>query len=240
MAVIMIHPLVIIHRVQRREDRGAVCPVPDPDIERDSDRRSPGEFLCGEAIDAAVGQNGRQRSGEAETVRQHEVRPRHAEVFAEKLVAVHHLPDNRLLRGNVHVALFQRRAVGVPVTRRDIFFQCRVVRRIVLLHKLVPIRAGPVENIIRVLLKQGKVLVQGVGNELVDDLRIAPAPFGVQMRVSDRVQRRRLGEVGFRGRSLAQPRRRCAEEGQKRGQRRSDQPVLERNFHQTWNLSKSV
>ena len=47
----------------------------------------------------------------------------------------------------------------------------------------------------RILVEQFEVIVQRIGDLLVDDARILPTPLRVEMRVSDDVERRLFREI---------------------------------------------
>ena len=71
----------------------------------------------------------------------------------------------------------------------------RKVIGMILLHQPVTVGAGPVEDVIGILLEQRDVVVDGFGDEFADDLRVGPAPLGVQMRVTDQINHPLLGQV---------------------------------------------
>ena len=151
--------------------------------------------MCRKSGDARVGENRGKRGRKAEAVRKHVLVAFRAELAAEELVAVHYLPDQRLRRGTINIALLNRRASRKPLALLDIAFEPGVLLGIILLHELVAVRAGPVEDIFRMLLENGEVFAQRVWDKFVNDLRVIPAPFSIQVRVADQVQNMLLRQV---------------------------------------------
>jgi hypothetical protein len=138
-----------------------------------------------------------QRCGKTETVGQHVLGTRLAKLALKKSIAVEYLPKDRLSRGRIHVALFHRRARRKPPARGNICLQTRIIRRPVFLHHAITIRAAEVEDVIRILVEQCEVIVQRLGNVLVDDARILPTPLRIEMRVSNDVECRFFRQVGL-------------------------------------------
>ena len=78
-------------------------------------------------------------------------------------------------------------------------FSFRIILRIILLHQLIPPRAGKVEDIIRILIKQRKILLHCVPHVIPDGIAISPAPLGVQVRVTDDIKILVMDEIDRSG-----------------------------------------
>src|SRR5262249_5908169 len=61
--------------------------------------------------------------------------------------------------GRFPAPLSPRGPGGKPAPRRDILLQLAEVRRVVLLHHAITVRAGEIEDVVRVFLEQIKILV---------------------------------------------------------------------------------
>ena len=233
-AEIVVDVARVVARVERRDHPAAVEALPEPDVEghalrrllrrvvaADRRRRVPRQLLRGEALQAGVREDARERRREPEAVGQHVLRACLAELAAEELGAVENLPEERLGRRRVHVALLHGRPGGEPAAGRHVLLHPLVVGRVVLLHHPVPVRAAEVEHVVRVLLEQREVVVQRPRQELADRLRVVPAPLRVEMGIADHVQRRRRREVRTRA---GRGRRRAAgreDEQQQGGERQA-------------------
>ena len=202
------HVARIIARIQRRHHAPAIRPNPHPHVEGDAlgrllegfraarrDRRSPRQLLRREALHAGVRQNAGQRRREAEAIRQHVFRAGLAEFLAEPVIAVEHLADDALGVGRVDIALFHRGAGRKPVPGFHVLLQLLEIGRVVFLEEPVPVGAGEVEHVVRVLFEQAEVPQQGIFQVFVDHLRILPAPLGIEVRVAHYVERRLSGQV---------------------------------------------
>src|SRR5205085_4036197 len=140
-------------------------------------------------------QDRREGSGKSETVGQHIFRAGFAELFAKPFIPIENLPDNRLGVWRIYVSFFHRRARRKPSASMNVFGQLGKFGWVILLHQAVAVGPAEIKNIVRVLLEQGKVLVHGLAQVFVDDLRIFPAPFRVQVRVTDDVKRWFLAQI---------------------------------------------
>jgi len=78
----------------------------------------------------------------------------------------------------------------------NIAFQAGIVLGIVLLHEAVTIGAGPVKDVVRVLIHVVEVNAHGFEEVFADDLRKLPAPLGVEVGIGDHVKGGLLGDVG--------------------------------------------
>ena len=65
--------------------------------------------------------------------------------------------------------------------------QLFVVGREVLLHHVIAIGAAEIEDIVRIFFKQIKIGVHRFGEIFTDDLGIFPAPFRIQVGITDHV-----------------------------------------------------
>ena len=66
---------------------------------------------------------------------------------------------------------------------------------IVFLDQAIAVGAAEIEDVMRVLFKQGEIIVKSVAEEFVDDLGVFPAPLGIEVGVADDVQSRLRGQV---------------------------------------------
>ena len=152
-------------------------------------------------------QNGWQGGRKSEAVRQHVFCTGFAKLFAKPIIPVQNLTDDGFRAGRVHVTLFHRRTRGVPPPFVYILLHFRKIGREILLHKAVAVGPAEIERIVRILFEQFEVILHGLANVFVDNLRILPAPFRVEVRVSNHIEGRLLAEVGlFRGLRLNRPR----------------------------------
>ena len=132
-------------------------------------------------------ENAGQGSREAEAIGQHVLIAGDAELFAKPIVAVENLPNDRFGVRRIYVAFFHRRAGGKPATHRDVKLQAVEIYRVVLLHQAITICAGEVEDVVRIFFEQREIVPHRLGEILLNHLRIFPAPFSVEMRVTDDV-----------------------------------------------------
>src|SRR2546430_16898684 len=139
-------------------------------------------------------QNGRQGGRESEAVRQHEFGAGLAELLAKPVVTIEHLPDDRFGDRRVYVTFLHRRSRRIPTAGSDVPLQTRETGWVILLHQAVAICSRKVEDVMRILFKEGEVVAHGLGQILADDLRILPSPLGVEMGVGDRSEERRVGK----------------------------------------------
>ena len=70
---------------------------------------------------------------------------------------------------------------------------------IVFLHQAIAVGAAEIEDVMRVLFKQGEIIVKSVAKVFVDDLGVFPAPLRIQVSVADDVQSRLRGQVWREG-----------------------------------------
>ena len=200
----------VAERIQRGDNGPAIGAFPNTDVERNADRSFLGrvrpayvrrglpsrrKFLRRETFDAGVRENTGQRSGKSEAIGQHVFVAGHAELFAKPIIAIEDLTNDGFSVGRIHVAFFHRRAGGKPTAGRHVLFQSFEIRRVVLLHQTITICAGEVENVVRIFFKQREVVAHRLGEIFLNDLRIFPAPFGVEVRVTDDVERRLFRKV---------------------------------------------
>jgi hypothetical protein len=154
------------------------------------------ELLRGESFDSRVSQDGGQRSRETEAVGQHVLRAGFAEILAEVFIAVEKLAKESLGAGKVDIALFDGRAGREPAALGGIFLHPRIVVRVVLFHQAIAVGAGPVEDIVRILIHVIEVDAHGLQQVFADGLREVPAPLCVEMGVGNYIQCWRGSDVG--------------------------------------------
>src|SRR5215510_9053975 len=134
-------------------------------------------------------ENARQGSGETKTIRQHIFVTRNAKLFAKPVVAVKDLSDDRFCVWRVNVALFHRGTSRKPASSGDVLLQSLKVSRVILFHQAIAIGSGEVEDVARIFFKQHEIVPHRLGEVFLNDLWIFPAPFGIQMRITDNVER---------------------------------------------------
>ena len=93
-----------------------------------------------------------KRCRKAEAVGEHVLVAGLAEVLAEVLVAIEDLAKDAFRAGEVDIAFFYRRAGGKPAAGGDVLLHASVVVGKVLLHQAVAVGAGPVEDVVRILI----------------------------------------------------------------------------------------
>ena len=69
------------------------------------------------------------------------------------------------------------------------FFNFAKSAGIVFLHEAVTVRSAEIENIMRILFEEGEIILHGLANVFVDDLGILPSPFGIEVGVTDHIER---------------------------------------------------
>ena len=152
--------------------------------------------MRGETFDSRMGEDAGKGSRKTKTIRQHVFVAGHAELFTKPVVAVKDLPNDRFGVGRIYVAFFHRRAGRKPATGGHVLLQPLKVGRIILFHHPITISASEVEDVMRILLEQRKVVAHRLGEIFLDDLRIFPTPFGVEVRIRNGVESRFFGEIG--------------------------------------------
>ncbi len=161
--------------------------------------RSPHQLLCGESFHAGVRQNRRQRGWKSEAIRQHVFRAGFAELFAKPVISVKNLPNDRLGAGRVHVALFHRRSRREPSALIHEFLHLCEIRGKIFLHQAVAVGPAEIENVMRIFIEKPEIILHGLANIFVDDLRILPPPFRIEVGIADHVKSRLFAQIGFLG-----------------------------------------
>ena len=59
----------------------------------------------------------------------------------------------------------------------------------------ISIGAGEIENVVRILFKEREIVAHGLGQVLLDHLRILPAPFSIQVCIAHDIQRRLFRKI---------------------------------------------
>src|SRR5262249_27497993 len=152
----------------------AVHALPEPDVERDAHRGSPGQLLGREPAQAAVRRDRGQRPPEPEAVREIDVGARLAELVAEEAVAIEDVPDKGLGRGDVHVPGVYPAPRHAPPALADVVLEARVSARVVFTGEHVAEGALEAEDVAGVLLEELKVVVERVGDVLADRVLDGP------------------------------------------------------------------
>ncbi|OQA63335.1 MAG: hypothetical protein BWY37_02204 [Firmicutes bacterium ADurb.Bin262] len=153
-------------RVQLGENVVAVDAVPLAQVEGNAVGAAPLQLACREADEVGVARNTRQRKAETEAVGDENILGSHAELTLEKAVAVENIPEQRLGRGGVDIAVLIAAARGHPAPLRDIFAQLFIQFGVILLHQFIAVGALEVEDILGVFFKQGEVGFERVRNIL--------------------------------------------------------------------------
>ena len=133
-------------------------------------------------------ENGRQRRRKSEAVGQHVFRAGPAQLFAKPVIPVENLPDDAFGTGRVDIAFFHGRSRGEPSSVIDILLQPCEIGGKILLHETVPVGAAEVEDVMRILIEQGEIILHGLANIFADDLGILPSPLRIEVGIADHVK----------------------------------------------------
>ena len=196
----VVHHLAAIGKwIERRNHCAAVSSLPNSHIEWNTFRSffrrvrtahvrrwlpCRRELLRRKSFHSGMMQNAGQGSGKSKAVRQHILITRNTEVAPEIIISIEDLANDRLGIRGIHVTLFHRRARGKPPAGRYILFQFFIVRREVFFHQAIAVRAGKVENIVRILLEEREVIAHRLTEILLDGLRVLPPPLCIEVRVA--------------------------------------------------------
>src|ERR1019366_9378542 len=107
--------------IERCNHALAIRTFPHSNLEWDACRRTPCQLLGRKSFDSAMAEDRGQGIGKAEAVRKHELLACHAELLSEIVIAVQHVPDERLSGGNVGISFIDRGAARKPSTGLNIF-----------------------------------------------------------------------------------------------------------------------
>ena len=102
--------------------------------------------------------NARQRPAEAETVRQENIRAAFAERFVKIAVPIEDVAKERFRRRDVDIPVFICAPGHIPPPLCNIFLQLFKFFRIVFLHQLIAVAPLKAKAVIRVFLKERKII----------------------------------------------------------------------------------
>src|ERR1700730_4623005 len=97
-------------------------------------------------------QNTWQRSRKAKAVRQHVFGAGNAEFATEEAVAIKNLAKDRFRIRRIHVTFLHRRTRRKPSAPRDVSLEFGESSGVVLLHQPITVRAGEIEDVVRILI----------------------------------------------------------------------------------------
>ncbi len=216
LAEVGINLAAIAAGIERGEDSLAVGTRPNAYVKRNAFRglfrrvraadlwgRLPGcaELLRRKPFHSGSRKDGGQRCGKAEAVGEHVLKTRLAELAAVVGVAIEHLSKDGLGARQVDVALLHRRPRREPLPFCDIGLEAGIVSGIVLLHQAIAVGAGPVKNIVRILIHVVEVDAHGLEQVLANNLGELPSPLGIKVGIRNHIEGRLFGDVG-RGHGL--------------------------------------
>jgi hypothetical protein len=107
------------------------------------------------------------------------------------------LPDDGFSAGRVYVTLLHGGSRREPSAFIDVLLQAREIGRVIFLHKAVTVGAAEIENVMRILIDERKIILHGLANIFADHLGILPSPFRIEVGVTDYVKGRLLAQIGF-------------------------------------------
>ena len=154
----------------------------------DGGSHAPDQLLGGEAVQTHVRLDGGQGIAEAEAVRQENIGALLAEFLLEEAVPVEDLAHEGLGGGNVGVHGVPGGAGDVPAAVRDIALQLLIEVGIVFLRQLVAECAFEVHAVVRILVHQLEIALEGALHAVADGILNGPVPLGVQMGVGHAVE----------------------------------------------------
>ncbi len=184
-----------------REHLRAVQTAPAEEVVGPAVLGLPVQLAGEELVDAATGEDFRQRGGIAKHIRQPAASRTRAELAAEELQAHENLADERFAGGHVAVGFDPHAAGSFPAAGLDPLGDFAEQRRVMILRVAVKLslRAGKVE--VRILLHQPASRGEGASG-LANRLAQRPEPRHVDMRVADGKESARAGSAGISRRRL--------------------------------------
>ena len=150
---------------------------------------TPAQLLRREADEAAMGCQRRQCIGKAETVGQKDVR-----TLLTIFVAVEGLTEERVTqprfgRDNDRLVGVPAGTGEVPAPLGNVLLHFFILGGVVLLHPRVLDGSFEIEDIVRVVAQQMKILPDGLGDVLADGGLDVPVPLRVEVGIGDHVGR---------------------------------------------------
>src|ERR1700756_1347678 len=132
-----------------------------------------------------MSEDGGKGRRESEAIRQHVFRARLAKFLSKPIIAIEDLANDCLSARRVDISLFHRGASRKPSALFDQLPELFEIGRVILLHQTVSIGSAEVEDVVRVFVDELEIVLQGIAQVLVDDLGILPAPFSIQMGITN-------------------------------------------------------
>ena len=144
-------------------------------------------------------ENCRQRGRKSKAIGQHVFRAGLAQLLAEPVIPVQHLPDDGFSVGRVDVTLFHGRSRRKPPSFIYVFLQPGEVGGKIFLHEAITIGAAEVEDIMRIFIDESEIVFHRLANIFVDDLGILPSPFRIEVGIADHVKGWLLAQIRLLG-----------------------------------------